>query len=174
MNTYLVIGAPGTGKSPFVRKLIGDDKRCYIFDVANEYGTRVKYAGQTPMRLSNNPKDLRSRMDKLDVKNFIAGCETKKDTICVFEEATGFFQGKMGLETTRLIVNRYHTGNNYVFIFHSINSVPPRIYEMANYVVLFKTTDQVDTVYRKFNRLGVYFNELQQAPLGESRIIKLI
>lgn len=173
MNTYLVIGAPGTGKSPFVRKLI-EGARCLVFDVANEYGSRVKYAGQKPLNLSNNNNDLRSRYTGDDLKRFIDLCRIKKDTICVFEEATGFFQGRVGLETTRLIINRYHTGNTYVFIFHSINSVPPRIMEMSNFCILFKTTDQTDTVYRKYGRLGPFFNDLQQKELGTKHVIKLI
>lgn len=174
MNTYIVIGAPGMGKSPFIRKLI-EGRRCLVFDVANEYGDRVKYQGQQPVRLSLNNGDLRSRYTNVkDMKKFIALCELKRDTVCVFEEATGFFQGKTGLETTGLIINRYHTGNTYVFVFHSINSVPPRIMEMANYVVLFKTMDQTDTVNRKFGRIGPYFSDLQRKENGEKHIIKLL
>lgn len=173
MNTYVVIGAPGMGKSPFVRSLI-EGRRCCVFDAANEYGTRVKYQGQTPVNLSVNPADMRCRMVVMDMIKFIAICNTKKDTICVFEEATGFFQGKTALPVLNLIINRYHTGNTYVFIFHSINSVPPRIMEMANYCVLFKTNDQFDNVARKFGIIAPYFSDLRNKENGEKHIIKLL
>lgn len=173
MNTYLVIGAPGMGKSPFIRELIRE-RRCLVFDVANEYGTRVKYKGQQSLNLSNNTAEMRSRYVGTDLKKFVQLCGTKKDTVCVFEEATGFLQGRVGLDTTGLIIGRYHTGNTYVFVFHSINSVPPRIMEMSNYVVLFKTTDQADNVYRKYGRIGPHFNKLQLMNNGEKIIIKLI
>lgn len=173
MNTYLVIGAPGMGKSPFVKKLI-EGRRCFIFDIANEYGVRVKYNGQRPVNLSNNPNDMRARYVGDDFKKFISLCMQKKDTICVFEEATAFFQGRIGLETIKLIINRYHTGNTYVFCFHSINSVPPRIMEMSNYVVLFKTSDQINTVNNKYGRIAPHFQDLQVRENGEKHIIKIV
>ena len=173
MNTYVIIGAPGMGKSPFIKKLI-DKRRCLVFDVANEYGERVKYAGQKPLRLNNNTDDLRARYTGMDLKKFVELCGKKQNTICVFEEATGFMQGKLQLEVTGLIINRYHTGNSYAFIFHSINSVPPRVLEMCNYVVLFKTNDIADNVYRKAPRLAPFFSDLQDKKNGESHIIKMI
>lgn len=174
MNTYIVIGAPGMGKSPFVRKLI-EGRRCLVFDVANEYGTRVKYQGQEPVNLSPDINHLRARfLETSNLKKFIIVCEQKRDTICVFEEATAFFQGRTQLETTHLIINRYHTGNTYVFIFHSINSVPPRIIELCNFVVLFKTMDLGDNVKRKFPRIAPHFDDLQKQENGASHIIKLL
>jgi len=174
MNLYVIIGAPGMGKSPFVRKLIGERNRCFVFDIANEYGLRTKYNGQTPVNLSNNWNELRSRYTGDNMKQFIDLCSKKRNTICIFEEATGFFQGMIGKETTRLIINRYHTGNTYAFLFHSINSVPPRIMEIANFVVLFKTNDETETVYRKYSRLGAAFDDLQDKPHGTKHIIQMI
>lgn len=173
-NTYLVIGAPGMGKSPFVRKMIAN-RRCIVFDVANEYGTRVKYQGQAPVGLSTDTNHLRSRfIETKDLKKFIQLCEQKRDTVCVFEEATAFFQGRTQLDTVHLIINRLHTGNTYVFVFHSINAVPPRLFEMANFVVLFKTMDLTDNVNRKAPRIAPAFTELQHLDNGESRILKLL
>jgi hypothetical protein len=174
MNLYIVCGAPGMGKSPFIRKLIGDRNRCLVFDIANEYGQRTKYAGQAPVNLSTNLNDLRARYTGDNLSYFINYCSKKRNTICVFEEATGFFRGATSRETMRLIINRYHTQNTYCFIFHSINSIPPGIMEIANYVVLFKTNDQPETVYRKFVNLGQAYNHLQTEPNGAQVIIKLL
>lgn len=174
MNLYIVCGAPGMGKSPFIRKLIGTNKRCLVFDIANEYGQRTKYNGQEPLNLTNNNNDLRSRYIGDNLSFFINLCSKKRDTICVFEEATGFFQGMVSKETIRLIVNRYHTNNTYCFIFHSINSIPPRIMEIANYVILFRTNDEAETVYRKYSRLGAAYDHLQSEPNGSQLNLKLL
>lgn len=174
MNLYIVCGAPGMGKSPFIRSLIGTQNRCLVFDIANEYGTRVKYPGQVPVNLSNNTNDLRSRYSGDNLEQFIKLCSNKRSTICVFEEATGFFQGMTSKQTTRLIINRYHTGNTYCFIFHSINSIPPRIMEIANFVILFKTNDEAETVYRKYSRLAAQFDHLQTEPNGSKLNIQLL
>jgi hypothetical protein len=174
MNLIIVCGAPGMGKSPFIRKLISDRNRCLVFDIANEYGYRTKYAGQVPVNLSTNTNDLRARYTGDNLSYFINLCSKKKNTICVFEEATGFFRGPTSKETMRLIINRYHTQNTYAFIFHSINSIPPGIMEIANYCVLFRTNDQPETVYRKFVQLGKAYNDLQTEPNGSNVTIKLL
>lgn len=182
MSMYIVIGAPGEGKTPFCKKMIGGadtgekERRCFIFDINNEYGTRTKYPGQTAFNISTNTRDLRCRYVGDSVDNFVKLAMGKRDTIVIFEEATAFFEGRTKGDTRRLIINRYHTGNVYLFLFHSINSVPPRLMEIANYVVLFKTNDELDNVYRKFSRLGPHFEALQSAPhgSGQCKIIQLI
>lgn len=182
MNLYLVIGAPGEGKTPFCKKMIGGgdsgapERRCLVFDINNEYGARTKYPGQKPFNLNTNVRDIRSRYIGDDIDTFVRVAMQKTDTVVIFEEATAFFEGRTKAMTRRLIINRYHTRNVYMFLFHSINAVPPRIMEIANYAVLFKTNDETDTVYRKFSRLGPYFDRLQDFPhgSGESCIIKLI
>lgn len=172
-STFIVIGAPGMGKSPFVRSLI-ENRRCLVFDVANEYGSRVKYAGQTPVNLSTDNRQPRSRYVQMNLKGFLDLCTTKRDTVCVFEEATGFMQGMLQLEVTQLMIGRLHTGNTFVFVFHSINSVPPRILEMSNYVVLFRTNDIDRVVERKAPRLYDNYRALQTMKPGEKFIIKVI
>jgi hypothetical protein len=173
MNTILVIGAPGQGKTPFVRRMI-ENNRCFVFDIQNEYGDRTKYPGQEKVNLSNNINAERCRYIGNNVDEFLLLCGKKKDTICVFEEATAFFQGRTEKALRRHLINRYHTGNVSLFLFHSINSVPPRLMEMSNFVVLFKTLDELDNVYRKYNRLAIPFQKLEDSPDGSYEIIKLI
>ena len=182
MNLYILIGAPGEGKTPFCKKMIGGagtgepERRCFVFDINNEYGPRSKYGTDKPFNLSTNANDFRSRYIGDDIEMFVMRAMRKTDTVVVMEEATAFFEGRTSKLTRRMIINRYHTRNVYLFLFHSINSVPPRIMEIANFVVLFKTNDETDTVYRKYSRLGPYFEDLQQYPhgRGEKRIIQLI
>lgn len=173
MYMLIVAGAPGMGKSPFVRSYI-EGRNCLVFDVANEYGSKTKYAGQVPVNLSGNMNDARARYTGDDMEIFVKKCKMKRKTICVFEEATGFFRGAVESDTMRLIVGRRHLENVYVFIFHSINRIPPGIMEMADYVVLFKTNDEWATVRGKYSRLLPYFEDLQGKPNGEKHIIKMI
>ncbi len=173
MNTYIVIGAPGMGKSPFVRTMI-EGKRCLIADWQNEYGVRTKYPGQKPVGLSDNVNTERARYTGNDVDAFLKICEGKKNTIIVFEEATAFFTGKTEKNLRRFMINRYHTGNVSLFLFHSIQSVPPFMFSTSNYVVLFKTIDIEKNINAKLPRLLEPYQRLQQLPNGEKIIIKLI
>lgn len=174
MNTILVIGAAGQGKSPIIQKLIAD-KRCFVFDIQNEYGNRTKYGGQTPINLSTNINEFRSRYVGTNMDEFLDLCAKKRDTMCVFEEATAFFQGRTEKKMLRHLISKRHTGNTSLLVFHSINSVPPRHMEMSNYIILFKTLDEMDNVYRKYSRLAPYFTDLQESRAdGFYHIIKMI
>jgi hypothetical protein len=173
MVLFIVAGAPGMGKSPFIQKYI-EGRNCLVFDVANEYGFKTKYSGQTPIGLSTNTNDARSRYTGMDVDKFIDLCSRKTNTVCVFEEATGFFSGAVAAKTMRLIIGRRHTGNVYMFVFHSINRIPPGIMEMAEYICLLTTNDEWDTVRMKYKRLLPFFEDLQGKPNGEKHLIKLI
>lgn len=174
MNTYIVIGAPGMGKTPFVKNFIGNDKRCLVWDVQNEYGQRTKYPNQKSFNLDSNTKLPRSRYVGASIEEFTKIVKTKRDTIVVMEEATGFFRGKQNKETAQLLINRYHTGNVYMFLFHSINRVPPEIMEMSNYVILFRTNDETNKVEKKYEKLLPYFFDLKQKSNGEYHVINLL
>jgi hypothetical protein len=179
MYLYIVIGATGSGKSEWVKETVRD-KRAFVFDVQNEYGSRTKYRGQKPLNFSDNLNAMQSRYVpksprlKDDAMKFMEMCRTKRNTIIVFEESTIFFEGRTDDLTRTLIVNKIHTGNVYVFIFHSIAAVPPRIMQMCNFVVLHKTLDEDTTVARKYNRLYMPYLDLQPQPMGSRVIIKLM
>lgn len=173
MNLILVIGMTGQGKSPYILDLI-KGKKCFVFDVNNEYGTRTKYPGQTPVNLSDNVADERARFTEMDKRRFIELCMTKTDTICVLEDATAFLRGAQEEKTMLMITRKLFNRNNYVLVFHSINRVPPFFMELTNYVVLFKTNDEISNVERKYKSLLPAFLELQKAPKGSIKLIKLI
>jgi hypothetical protein len=180
MFTFIVIGKPGSGKSEWVKELIRT-RRSFVFDVQNEYGQRTKYKGQQPLGFSDNPNAERARYVpksarlREDVEKFMEMCRHKRDTNVVFEEATIFFEGRTGELTKTLIINRIHTGNVYYFVFHSIASVPPRIMQMASFVVLFATLDEDTQVGQKYSRLFVPYKELQESAGKEKfRIVKLM
>lgn len=150
----------GQGKSQLVKKMI-DKGNCFVFDVNNEYN------------LSTNVNASRARHVQLNEKLFIKQCSLKRNTVCVFEEATGFFEGRTSPEMRRLLIGKRHTNNIYVLLFHSISSVPPRIMQLANYVVLYKTGD-TEKEAEKFPFLIPYYKRLLSMPVYSKFIIEKI
>jgi len=177
--TFIVAGAPGEGKSEWVKEMIRG-KRSFVFDVNNEYGSRTKYQGQKPLLLSDNPNAERARyvpkelVLRNDVEKFCLMCRQKRDTNIVFEEATVYLEGRQEQMIKTLIVNRIHTGNVYYFLFHSIAAIPPRIMQMSNYVVLHRTLDEDYIVQDRYPRLFHSFLDLQPMPKGSRKIIQLL
>jgi hypothetical protein len=64
----------------------------------------------------------------------------------------------------KLIVDKWHAKNNIIILFHTINSVPPRILEMTDTVVLFKTADDENTIGRKYRKLLPHMLSLRDKP----------
>jgi len=157
------------GKSRYARKLIVsnnlDQFGCLVFDVNDEYGQfREDRETGKIMPSTNLPTDTnlpRSRYIGGDFNEFLAIADNKKHTTIIFEEATSFFMGATGQKVRSLVTRQGHSKNNYVFIFHSIRTIPPTLLGLMHYVVLFKTNDDEDTVKKRDPKLLPFWFQLQ-------------
>jgi hypothetical protein len=61
------------------------------------------------------------------------------------------------------MVRKRHTFNTIILVFHSMRSVPRYIYELANYITIFKTNDSSEMTARelKDDRLEGIMNEVK-------------
>lgn len=160
MNLILVVGSTGQGKSTFVKNTI-KGKNCLVFDVNNEYPELGK------------PFEPRGKFVGLP-EEFLELCFKRANSYLVFEEATGFLKGAVSKDMQRLIIEKRHKNNNLIFIFHSINRIPPAIFELSNFCVLHKTADNPKIVENKYPALFKAFEKLQKAPKFSKLIIKTI
>ena len=162
----LVIGGTGQGKSTFLKKAI-ENKPCIVYDVQGEYSY-----------LPTDVNSPQSRFFNSDPHKFIELCKLKHNgTICIFEEATGFFRGRSSKEMMQLILSKRHPvdkgGRNLIFVFHYIQAVPPSIINMCDEVILFKTSDELNLFKTKFPRLIQPFLKVKQMQKYQSLRIKL-
>lgn len=165
MYLFIVIGHTGQGKTKWTREAVAG-KSQYIFDINNEYDYPTDRHG-----------GIYSQMRHIDmnVRTFENNVARMRNTCIVFEDATGFLRGRQSASFIRLVVAKRHTGNVFFLFFHSINRVPPEIMELANFVVLFKTVDNIDSLKKfKSDILTKTFIELQSAPDHSMRLIRLI
>lgn len=175
MKLILSVGHTGEGKSEFVKEFIGTTRNCIVMDIQNEYGPYPKYPGQTPLNLSSNVRDDRSRYIGGDFDEYLNIVLNKKNTVCVFEEATIFLEGRIGFKMRKIITNKMFTKNVYILCFHSICSIPPRILQLADYVVLYRTHDEENQVKKKYPSLLKEFVEIKSnwdAFKGKRKVIK--
>lgn len=173
MYVITIIGGAKQGKTPFIKEYIKNSK-CLVFDVQNEYGLKTKYEGQKPFNLGTNNNFPKSRVIDLDLDKFIELCKKKTNTVCVFEESTMFFSGKIEKPMRKLVWSKAHSGNVYLLVFHSINSLPPGLMEATDFIILFKTNDQEKTIEGKYPRLLEPFRELQKGKDGKHIKIKML
>lgn len=149
MKTLLVIGNTGTGKTFYIKKLlkkIPNKETIIIYDVNNEY------------------KDFYP-FEFLDIEEFLENIVDVQKCVIVIEEATIFFNNRSSDEIlTNIIVRKRHNNNFTILVFHSLRTVPRYIYDVTNYVMLFKTNDSSQVVWEKFRDpvLLKHFTDLQQ------------
>ena len=176
MKLTLIIGMTQQGKSRYTKSLIGYNEKgepisdaakrnCFVFDVNNEYPW---------LPMERPDENLKQSRFFGDFEIFVNKCEIKRNNNIVFEEATGYLTGNIGRRMVKLIIGKAHTKNNYFCLFHSINSVPEAIIQVCNYVVLFKTMDEVNNLDKHMRFLNKQHQYLKGRPDHSKLIIKTI
>jgi hypothetical protein len=135
MRGYLIVGSTNTGKSTFLRsKLmkVSNKRSIIIYDVNNEHSDLYPYKF-------------------MDFEPFMLKLTKVSNAVIAIEEATIFFNNRSTSdELNKLLVEKRHS-NNYIFLcFHSLRSVPRFVYDLCNYITLFKTNDSPSMIEQKF------------------------
>lgn len=189
-NLITIIGGANQGKSYFTKQLICDfdskgklkefqAKPCFVYDYQNTFGDTSTKNGDivTGLQLIRDYNGLKNFprcrfIGMEDIFLTLANCCINRNI--VIEEATIFFEGRTSKAMRKLMVDRYHSKNNIIIMFHSINAVNPRILEMSNFIVLFKTGDTELIIKRKYAILLNAFLKLRGKPDRTKEIIKII
>lgn len=135
MLTILNVGRPRTGKTTKSKELlrVAKDKEIIIYDVNNEYS---EFYNKPFIPFDDFAKNLK------DVKN----------SCVLIEEATIFFSTRATDKFVQeLLVRRRHSNNTIILNFHSFADIPKYIFNLANYVIVFKTNDTEETIKSKSN-----------------------
>jgi DNA helicase HerA-like ATPase len=135
MRGYLIVGSTNTGKSTFLRtKLlkVTNKRSIIIYDVNNEHSDLYPYKF-------------------MDFEPFMLKLTKVSNAVIAIEEATIFFNNRSTSdELNKLLVEKRHS-NNYIFLcFHSLRSVPRFVYDLCNYITIFKTNDSPSMIEQKF------------------------
>jgi hypothetical protein len=159
----ICIGRRGCGKTTLSKKLL--DTRptgfpCIVYDINNEY---QDYYGE-PFE----------DFDKFLIK--ISDEKIRRHYVLI-EEATIFFNTQSNyFEMKNLLVRARHTGNIIQLNFHSFSSVPKGIYNLLDYVIVFKTNDNEKSVTDRFDHPGVvqaYRDAIKASDPHFNRTVKL-
>lgn len=119
-----------------------------IYDVNNEYSEFYDKPFLTFDEFSKNLKGVKNK------------------TILI-EEATIFFSTKSTDKIIQeLLVRRRHENNTIILNFHSFSDIPKYIFNLLNYVIVFKTNDTEETIKSKSNnpKLLQVFKEVRDNP----------
>ena len=161
MKVIVIVGRKRTGKTTLAAALIKKLKRPanYIYDINNEYtrklGIKNDYTGQ---------------IDKEQFLNAVNPNAPRpvKNSLIVFEEATGYFSSKGREEILVNVITRSrHTNNSVILIFHSIADLPRYIFSYSDYVALFKTNDFSNTLDNKLRKNAQFMKYYQLVKMSD-------
>jgi len=162
--SYCIIASTGQGKTTLTKKLT-EGKPLLVYDVNGEYPDLSEDLNQSRCKFFGDPEKF------LEIASNKHG-----GTFCVLEEATGFLHGKSSESLRKFLIAKRHPqnlgGRNIIFIFHTIQSVPPFILDMADFIILFKTGDDINAVKKKRTKLIGPFLRLQKAQQYSKIVIK--
>lgn len=131
---HIIVGAKGSGKSTFIKSLlkkVKDHNSLMIYDINDEYYDFYPY----PF---------------LDFDEFLFKSTLVSKCVIVFEEATIFLSTRSNSQDLKkLMVRSRHTKNFIFLVFHSIRSIPQYIFELSNFITIFKTIDRPDLTARE-------------------------
>lgn len=148
----ICVGRRGCGKTTMSKKLLSSRPKempCVIYDINKEYQDFY-------------PEPF---VD-FDVFLLKIANEKVRHTYILIEEATIFFSTSSRFEEMiNVLVRARHTGNIVQLNFHSFRAVPKNIYELLDYVIVFKTNDALKWVQDKFDNKAVLaaFDEAQRS-----------
>ncbi len=133
-KVVIIVGGRGTGKTTLMRKYISDVNpgARMVYDPAGHY-------------LDLYPHKL------LPFEVFKYKATLVEQACVVYEEATINFSNRGDDKDLKnlLVMSRYK--NNSIFlVYHSLRSVPRYIFDLCNYILLFKTNDSEKRIDNKF------------------------
>lgn len=148
---HIIVGATGTGKSTFIKQLLQlvNPDCIAVYDVNNEYHDFFPYP------LSN-------------FETFTQKAATLKKAVIVFEESTIFLNNRgTNQNIIDLLVKKRHNENYIILVFHSLRSVPRYVFELCNYITVFKTNDNSEMTARelKDDRLEEIMNRVKNSAI---------
>lgn len=149
----LQIGRTKSGKTFNSKKLISEtprNKSVYVYDINREY-TDIYPAEFVPF------EQFMNRLHEIKPVN----------SVILIEEATIFFSVRSTNKIlTDLLVRKRHTGNIIILNFHSFGQVPKYVFDLVDYVVIFKTNDRLQTVKDRtdYDNVITAFTEINNSP----------
>lgn len=144
----ICVGRSGCGKTTLTKKMLmlrPEKMPCMVYDINAEYYSFY------PAPFEDFQVFL-SKLTERDEK----GIDIIKHYYIVIEEATIFFNTHSNFEEMKnILVRARHTGNIIQLNFHSFSSIPKGIYNLLDYVIIFKTNDNEKSITDRFDNPAV-------------------
>ena len=163
-KVIIVCGTKNTGKTTFVRELMLKFPQSKILVVDTiihpsyeDFGQPVdsaRLAKWKPPKTSTEKSLVRVQMRDLD-ETLHNISEYVSNTVVIFEDATKFLRGGLNGIMRNIILDCKQKNDDIILLFHSLNSVPPELFENADILIL-KLTQETEQKLRKIDKIPCF------------------
>lgn len=137
-SIIILVGAMGTGKTPWIKKFIKNIKfkNIVCYDPVHEYPENYTLFHEW--------------------KYFYQYFLKVHKSIVIIEECSSVISSQKDLDLTELMIKVQHRNNIVIFAFHSISDIPPYILKKSNYIVLFAVGDNPKKIEKDLDRCELF------------------
>ncbi|NMD01064.1 MAG: ATP-binding protein [Bacteroidales bacterium] len=127
-----IVGAPGTGKTTFLKQFLTYSQKKIIFDVTGEFS---KYE-------SDSDFEIYYEKDKL-----LQAALSQKNCIILIDESTAFFSYRgYDSDLQKIVQLRRHNNHIILMCYHALKFIPEYLRPLINFIVAFQTGDNTDVL----------------------------
>lgn len=156
----IIIGRRATGKTTLTNRVIeASDKPVLIVD-ASAQPAYQKFPMIAPEEWKDGWTGIR-RVYKADMDSVLKTmAKYLHNCMIVYEDAYKYIPSSvMPKPVNDFLIDLRHRNVDVIFVYHSLRRVPPILFEMTNYITLFKTNDIIDSSQSKIPN----FNAVKRA-----------
>jgi hypothetical protein len=166
-NVVVIAGGRGTGKTTLVQKVMEQSKLPKKLVLDTFHHPSYSDWPAMPMDFFERNAWRKGRFhfhgsDYDKMKAIVA--DHVKNTLVVFEDAAKMVHQRPSSSTRRICLDSKQTGNDVIFIYHSIGEIPQLLFKWMDYLVLFKTQERIEnqkTRIHCYERILPAFNRVQ-------------
>ena len=155
----VVIGGTHRGKSYFIKNRIRNNDNI-IYDVKGEY----------------KEKNFKVWRDVSDREAFFEYVINNIKNHCVVLEEATFYLGKRhySSQAERILVNKWKSKNVIFIVYHSLAKMPTDLYTFIDYLVLFRTADELSKLKNHPKKVIDAFKEIAIKSKKDKHFKKII
>ena len=133
-KVILIIGGRATGKTTYIEKLIKQKTNAVIFQLMldNRYYGKIKMLYQD-----------------------FTICRALCNKTIVIEDATQLIGSNPKNDIRKIVVSSKQMGSDVIFVFHSFNVVPPYLWQLFDFCIVFPCAE-----VKKTTGIAEYYDEI--------------